>query len=83
MAPYRYSVENIDRCSTCNTKTVIMCCDKCGDAVCGKLKCCTMYPQYKKDDIVLCRYCIDKIELKFKLCESNPIKQTAVSSSSH
>ncbi len=66
MAPIRYSIEYLDYCSGCNKKKVIQCCDKCGDAVCENPECCTVYPQYKKDDIVLCNYCIKQIENKFK-----------------
>ena len=67
MAPIRYSIEYLDYCSGCNKKKVIQCCDKCGDAVCENPECCTMYPQYKKDDIVLCNYCIKQILLYKKL----------------
>jgi hypothetical protein len=66
MAPIRYSVEYLDYCTSCDGKKVIQCCDKCGDSVCGNVKCCTIYPQYKKDDIVLCNYCVKQIESKFK-----------------
>ena len=82
MAPYKWSIEYIDQCVTCNTKTVIMCCDKCGDSVCGDNKCCTRYPQYKKEDIILCMDCVDTIEKKFKLLEEpEPIKYTNISQS--
>ena len=73
MAPIRYSVEYLDYCTGCDKKKVIQCCDKCGDSVCGNVKCCTIYTQYKKDDIVLCIYCVKLIESKFKeLKESEP-----------
>ena len=67
MAPHKYSVEYTDHCVSCETKTVILCCDKCGDAVCGNKKCCARYPQYKKEDLILCIFCIRNIEQKFKL----------------
>jgi hypothetical protein len=66
MAPIRYSVEYLDYCTTCEKKKVIQCCDKCGDSVCENPKCCTVYPQHKKEDIVLCKYCVDAIGKRFK-----------------
>lgn len=67
MAPYKRSIEYINYCTSCNTDKVVMCCDECGDSVCKNNKCCTLYGQYKKTDIVLCKYCITEIEDKFKL----------------
>lgn len=69
MAPFKskFSIENLDYCSTCNQKNVSMCCDKCGDAVCDNKNCCTTFPQYNKDKYVLCKHCIDSIEQKFKI----------------
>uniref|UniRef100_A0A6C0IJ73 Uncharacterized protein n=1 Tax=viral metagenome TaxID=1070528 RepID=A0A6C0IJ73_9ZZZZ len=66
MAPIRYSVEYLDYCTTCETKKVIQCCDKCGDSVCENTECCTIYPQHNREDTVLCKYCVDAVEKKFK-----------------
>lgn len=82
MAPYRWSIEYVDHCVTCNKETVIMCCDKCGDSVCGNVKCCARYPQYKKEDIILCTPCVGEIEQKFKLLkEPEPKKYNSISQS--
>lgn len=82
MAPYKKSIEYIDHCVVCDNHTVIMCCDKCGDSVCENIKCCIRYPQYKKDDIVLCIHCLHEIEQKFKLLkEPEPKNYTSISGS--
>lgn len=80
MAPIKYSVEYMDHCAVCDTKTVIACCDKCGDAVCESQECCTIYQQYKKEDAILCQYCVHEIEQKFKMVkEPEPVKYREVS----
>jgi len=81
MAPIRYSVVYLDYCTTCENKKVIQCCDKCGDSVCENPKCCTIYPQHKKEDIVFCKYCVDMIEKKFKeVKEPEPTNRNYITS---
>ena len=80
MAPIKYSIEYMDYCSGCDTKIVIACCDKCGDAVCNSSECCTKYERYKNENIILCKFCIHIIENKFKLLkEPEPVKYTGIS----
>lgn len=75
MAPFKskFSLDNFDYCSNCEKKKEILCCDKCGDAVCDNKDCCTKFPQYNKDDYILCNYCLRQIENNFKqLKEPDP-----------
>lgn len=68
MAPFKskLSLANFDYCVTCDKKNVIFCCDNCDYAVCDNKDCCVKFPQYNKDDYVLCKYCIKQIENNFK-----------------
>lgn len=84
MAPFKskLSLENFDYCSICNKQNVILCCDKCGDAVCDNKNCRTTFPQYNKDDYVLCKHCIISIEQKLRIWkehepEHEPVIYTA------
>lgn len=83
MAPFKskYSLANMDYCSTCEKKNVILCCDKCGDAVCNDKKCCTKFPQYNKDDYVLCTQCLRQIEQNFKQLKEPEPEQFVYSAS--
>lgn len=69
MAPFKskLSLSNFDYCVSCDKQNVILCCDKCSDAVCDNNNCCTKYPQYNKPDYVLCNHCKRQIESNFKL----------------
>lgn len=63
----KFSVNEIDYCVGCNKKQRIMCCSKCGDAVCIRDTCSTIFENHNKPSTILCKECVDIIEKKFVL----------------
>jgi hypothetical protein len=58
---------DIDFCNECNAKSLIKCCDKCGEGVCANDNCSLVFPYHRNTNYILCRTCSDKIESKLKV----------------
>lgn len=58
---------DIDTCITCENKSRLLSCDKCGEGVCSRKGCSLAFPHYYNSLFVLCGECIDEISNKFKL----------------
>jgi hypothetical protein len=56
-----------DCCNECNEKKKIVCCDKCGNAVCTNNRCTVMFPHYKGGVYAVCTSCKTQIEGKLKI----------------
>jgi hypothetical protein len=56
-----------DTCNVCGTNCVYDCCNKCGEAVCESVHCCSVFPHYKNTEYVVCRVCYETIDRKLKV----------------
>jgi hypothetical protein len=56
-----------DYCNECDEKKKIVCCDKCGNAVCTSNRCTVMFPHYKGGVFAVCTSCKTQIEGKLKI----------------
>ncbi len=55
-----------DSCNVCSSNNVDDCCNKCGEAVCASVHCCSVFPYYKNSAYVVCRVCYETIDRKLK-----------------
>ena len=56
-----------DVCNECDQKRKIICCDKCGNAVCTSNRCTIMFPHYVGGIFAVCTSCKTQIEGKLKI----------------
>jgi len=56
-----------DVCNECDQKRKIICCDKCGNAVCTSNQCTVMFPHYVGGIFAVCTSCKTQIEGKLKI----------------
>ena len=56
-----------DVCNECDQKRKIICCDKCGNAVCTSNRCTVMFPHYQGGVYAVCTSCKTQIEGKLKI----------------
>ena len=56
-----------DVCNECDQKRKIICCDKCGNAVCTSNRCTVMFPHYMGGVFAVCTSCKIQIEGKLKI----------------
>ena len=59
--------EGIDICSQCDEKKRIICCNKCGEAICRSEKCSQLFPHYQDTIYAICTECSHDIGIKLKL----------------
>lgn len=56
-----------DVCNECDQKRKIICCDKCGNAICTSNRCAVMFPHYVGGIFAVCTSCKTQIEGKLKI----------------
>ena len=61
--------EGKDVCSSCEETTTIICCNRCGNAVCKLPTCSTLFPHYRNTLFVICNGCSETIYGKMKPVE--------------
>lgn len=64
---FSMSIEGNDICSECNEKSNIVSCNKCGDPICNKNTCSSLFPHYKNTLYAICYSCSKEISDKMKL----------------
>ena len=64
---FKLSVEGKDICSQCKERCNIVSCNKCGEAVCNKNTCSTLFPHYNNTIYAVCYSCSKEIGDKMNL----------------
>jgi hypothetical protein len=64
---FSMSIEGKDICSECNEKSNIVSCNKCGNPICNKNTCSSLFPHYKNTLYAICYSCSKEISDKMKL----------------
>lgn len=61
--------EGKDVCSECSENKYIICCNRCGNAVCSSIECSSLFPHYQNTIYVICDSCSTNIYGKMKLID--------------
>ena len=64
---FNLSVEGKDICSQCKERCDIVSCNKCGEAVCNKNRCSSLFPHYNNTIYAVCYSCSKEIADKMSL----------------
>ncbi len=64
---FNLSVEGKDICSQCKERCDIVSCNKCGEAVCNKNRCSSLFPHYNNTIYAVCYSCSKEIADKMNL----------------
>ena len=64
---FSMSIEGKDICSECNEKSNIVSCNKCGNSICNKNTCSSLFPHYKNTLYAICYSCSKEISDKMTL----------------
>ena len=66
---FNLSVEGKDICSQCKERCDIVSCNKCGEAVCNKNRCSSLFPHYKNTIYAVCYSCSKEISDKMNMID--------------
>lgn len=65
--PHYFANSDDDFCNECNANTLIECCNRCGEGVCGNDQCSTIFPHHKNSVFAICKTCYIEIDRRLTL----------------